>query len=234
MARRMFTDEITSSDAFLDMPEGGQNLYFHLGMNADDDGFIGNPKMIMRAIRSSEDSYKLLIAKKFILPFDSGVCVIKHWKMNNQIRKDRYTETKYLPEKLSLFVKSNGAYTLSQDKGLPVPKGHFAVAEIESGNQSATSRQPSIGKDSIGKDSIEVGVAEAPQTSTKKFQKPTVEEIQDYITEKGYKVDAHRFWHFYESKGWKIGKNPMVSWKSGVATWAKDDKAITKNNYEKI
>jgi len=98
-------------------------------------------------------------------------------------------------------------------------------------NENATLEENRIEENRIDNSN---SVAEAPQTSTKKFQKPTVEEIQDYITEKGYKVDAHRFWHFYESKGWKIGKNPMVSWKSGVATWAKDDKAIKKNNYVKI
>ena len=165
MARRMFSDEITSSDAFLEMPDSAQNLYFHLGMNADDDGFIGSPKMVMRVIRAGEDNYKLLVAKRFILHFEKGICVVKHWRINNQIRKDRYKETRYLDEKSQLFIKENGGYTLNPQKGLPIPRGHFAtdeIKEIESGNQSATNRQPSIGKVSIGKVSKDTIGVELP------------------------------------------------------------------------
>ena len=154
----MFSDEITTSDAFLDMPSGSQLLYFHLGMSADDDGFVANPKMIMRVIGASEDEYKILIAKKFILVFQNGVCVIKHWRVNNQIRKDRYSETKYIDQKRDLFVRENGAYTMNPNNALPVPKGHFSTDEIkdelEDGNHLATKRQPSIGKDRLVEDSI--------------------------------------------------------------------------------
>jgi len=159
MARRMFSDDITSSDAFLEMPDSAQNLYFHLGMSADDDGFIGSPKMVMRVIRAGEDDYKILVAKKFILHFEKGICVVKHWRINNQIRKDRYTPTKYLDEKSTLFIKENGAYTQNATKGLPVPKGHFTTSDMESGNQPATNGQPSIGKVSkvkVSKDNKEV------------------------------------------------------------------------------
>lgn len=150
----MFSDEITTSDAFLDMPTESQNLYFHLGMNADDDGFFSNPKMIQRVLGASDDSLKILFAKKFLISFENGICVVKHWRINNQIRKDRYTPTKYLTEKTSLFIKENGAYTQDENKGLPVPKGHFGTKDIdviEHGNQLATTRQPSIGKVSIDK-----------------------------------------------------------------------------------
>lgn len=158
----MFSDEITSSDAFLDMPSTSQLLYYHLGMNADDDGFIASPKMVMRMIGSSQNDYEILMAKKFIIHFqDRGICVVKHWRINNKIRKDRYSETKYLPEKLSLFIKENGAYTQTENKGLPVPKGHFTVSEIEDGNQVATTRQPSIGKVRIGKDRKDTVVDES-------------------------------------------------------------------------
>ena len=103
----MFSDEITTTDAFLDLPKGSQLLYFHLGMSADDDGFVANPKMTMRVIGSSEDELKVLFAKKFLLPFSNGVCVVKHWRINNQLRKDRYTETKYTKEKEQLEVVKN-------------------------------------------------------------------------------------------------------------------------------
>lgn len=109
--RRMFSQQITDSDSFLDMPLSAQALYFHLGMTADDDGFVNNPKRIQRLIGANEDDLKLLIAKKFIIAFETGVVVIKHWKINNYIPKDRYTPTVYTDEKALISEKSNRAYT---------------------------------------------------------------------------------------------------------------------------
>jgi hypothetical protein len=151
MSRRMFSDEITSTDAFLDLPKGSQLLYFHLGMSADDDGFVANPKMIMRVIGSSEDELKVLFAKKFLLAFDNGVCVVKHWRINNYIRKDIYKETKYINEKNSLFIRENGSYSFNPDGALPLPKGHFTVKDTDFVDASCTSRALSIGKVRLGK-----------------------------------------------------------------------------------
>jgi hypothetical protein len=109
--RRMFALKIIDSDAFLDMPQSTQNLYFHLSMRADDDGFISNPKKIMRMIVASDDDLRILAAKRFILTFDTGIVVIKHWRIHNYIAKDRYTPTIYKEEKEKLFLKSNGSYT---------------------------------------------------------------------------------------------------------------------------
>ena len=109
--RRMFAKTIIDSDAFIDMPLSTQALYFHLSMRADDDGFINNPKKIMRMIGASDDDFKVLCVKKFIIPFDSGIVVIKHWKIHNYIQKDRYKATVYSEEKAKLGVKENGAYT---------------------------------------------------------------------------------------------------------------------------
>lgn len=114
--KRMFSIKIVDSDAFLDMPLSTQCLYFHLNMRADDDGFIGNPKKIMRIVGSSEDDLKLLIAKRFILIFNDGVIVIKHWRMHNCIQSDRYTPTVYQDEKNMLFLKKNKSYTLDSTK----------------------------------------------------------------------------------------------------------------------
>jgi hypothetical protein len=93
--RRMFAKTIIDSDAFLDMPLSTQSLYFHLSMRADDDGFNNNPKKVQRMIGASDDDLKILIMKKFIIPFDNGIIVIKHWKIHNYIQKDRYRETIY-------------------------------------------------------------------------------------------------------------------------------------------
>lgn len=116
--KRMFTMKIADSDAFLDMPLSTQCLYFHLIMRADDDGFIGNPKRIQRIIGASEDDFKLLVAKHFVLIFDNGVIVIKHWKMHNYIQSDRYVPTQYQEEKSLLYEKKNKSYTLDSEKGV--------------------------------------------------------------------------------------------------------------------
>ena len=111
--KRMFTMKIVDSDAFLDMPLSTQCLYFHLNMRADDDGFIGNPKRIMKITGASEDDLRLLIAKRFVLTFEDGVIVIKHWRMHNTLSRDRYAETSYTDEKKMLLLKDNGSYSLA-------------------------------------------------------------------------------------------------------------------------
>lgn len=110
--RRMFAKTIVLSDAFLDLPMSARCLYFTLGMLADDDGFVNSPKGIMRQCGASEDDMKVLLAKKFLLWFDTGVIVIKHWRINNYLRNDRYTETKYVDEKSQLVIEPNGAYQM--------------------------------------------------------------------------------------------------------------------------
>ena len=109
--KRMFTKKIVDSDQFLDMPLSTQCLYFHLNMRADDDGFINNPKKICRMIGASEDDLKVLIAKRFVLVFENGVIVIKHWRMHNTLRQDRYKPTQYQEEFERLTVKDNKSYT---------------------------------------------------------------------------------------------------------------------------
>lgn len=109
--KRMFNIDIVGSDAFLDMPHTAQALYFQLGMRADDDGFVGNPKTIQRIAGTKASDLELLVKNRFILQFPSGVVVIKHWKINNQIQKDRYTPTVYTEEYQSLYIKDNKAYT---------------------------------------------------------------------------------------------------------------------------
>ena len=157
--RRMFTKKITDSDPFTEMPLSAQALYFHLNMHADDDGFLNNPKKIQRSIGASEDDLKLLIAKRFILIFEKGVIVIKHWRMHNLLRKDRYTSTQYIEEKDTLMLQKDGSYT-EKPPELPV-----ATNWQPNGNQVAT--QYSIGKDSIGKDSLgECSVVPAATTTT--------------------------------------------------------------------
>ena len=143
--RRMFSMKIVASDAFLDMPATSRELYFQLGMYADDDGFV-SPRKVLRMLGCSEDDLKMLMAKKFVLPFENGVMVIKHWRLNNQLRKDRYVSSQYTEQKALLFIKDNGAYTFSESKGKKIEDGAWQP----DGNQRVP--QDSIGKVSIVKD----------------------------------------------------------------------------------
>lgn len=129
--KRMFTQKITESDAFLDMPLSTQCLYFHLNLVADDDGFVNNPKKVCRIIGASDDDLRLLIAKAFVLVFESGIIVIKHWRMHNTLKADRYHPTDYAEEFRQLGIKANGAYTFSQ---LP-PAIPETVAEDEENDE---------------------------------------------------------------------------------------------------
>lgn len=188
--RRMFAKSIVLSDAFLDMPMSARCLYFTLGMFADDDGFVGSPKGIMRQCGASADDLNVLLAKRYVLLFESGVIVIKHWRINNYLQKDRHKDTTYVEELSTLTTDQKGSYT-EKDKTKCI--------------QNVYTEKDRLDKDSIGKD--------------KYICHPTVEEVQAYITEKGYHFSAEDFVAFYESNGWKVGKNPMKSWQAACRTW---------------
>lgn len=211
--RRMFAKTIIDSDAFLDMPLSTQALYFHLSMRADDDGFINNPKKIQRVVGASEDDLKVLLAKGFLIPFESGIVVIKHWRIHNYIQSDRYKRTVYLEEKKMLDIKENKAYTLKNNEmdTRCIHDGYSLEAQVR------------LGKDSIGKVS---------KDKTKHFTKPTVEEIKAYCLERHNNVDADKFYNYYESNGWMVGRNKMKDWKASVRTWERNnyDKPKTKND----
>ena len=140
--RRMFAKSIVLSDAFLDMPMSARCLYFTLGMLADDDGFVGNPKAIMRQCGASQDDMTVLLQKRYILGFETGVIVIKHWRMNNYLRNDRYHTTTYLEEKDQLIIDERGAYTEADKVGIP--------GGIPNDNQCET--EDKLSKDKLSKD----------------------------------------------------------------------------------
>ena len=204
--RRMFAKTIVLSDAFLDMPMSARCLYFTLGMLADDDGFVNQPRSIMRQCGASEDDMKMLIAKKFVLIFDSGVIVIKHWRINNYLRNDRYKETVYEDEKQNLTVDKNGSYHL----GIP------------------NSGIPSIGKDSIGKDSID--------KYTGRFTPPTLDDVREYCRARNNGIDAQAFIDFYTARGWCLTKGVhMKDWRAAVRTWEQRNKPQDKlSNLERL
>lgn len=175
--RRMFAKTIIDSDAFLDMPMSSQCLYFHLAMRADDEGFLNNPKKIQRMVGASDDDLKLLLTKRFILAFDTGVIVIKHWKIHNYIRNDRFKPTVYEEEKAQLTTKDNGAYTFG------IPDDNRLVYQMDT--------QVRIGEDRVGQD--------REGKDTHKRSKPVVIVEQDEDDD-GFS----KFWEAYPCKAGDI------------------------------
>ena len=253
--RRMFARTIVESDAFLDMPLSAQSLYVHLVMNADDWGFVNNPRSIRRMCSASDDDLRILVAKKFILTFDSGAAVIKSWWVNNYVRSDRRHATRYQDELATLYIDENKSYTTS-DTGLPADM-FKPVAKVETfGSQLVDKRETPdcqlvvkrdtevrLGKDRLGEVSSnssrvdtqsnpKEGGACAPEQPkkrrAKRFVKPSVEEVAEYaegyiksrnLRSTGKTFRAASFVSWYDSNGWKVGRNPMKDWKGAVRTW---------------
>lgn len=191
--RRMFAKTIVTSDAFLDMPLSARCLYFTLGMFADDDGFVNNPKSIMRQVGACTDDLNLLLLKRFILSFDSGVIVIKHWRIHNYIAKDRYKETKYIEEKSTLMLDDKGAYTecIQDVYGLDT--------------------QVRLGKDKLSKDRL------GEETTTTEAA-PTLSEVYMYfrsIMDEDYIPEAEKFHAYNANRGWDC----LPDWKATADLW---------------
>ena len=219
--KRMFNLSIVDSDAFLDLPLSTQALYFHLTMRADDDGFISNPKKISRIIGASEDDLKLLIMKRFVLVFEDGVIVIKHWRMHNTIQKDRYKKTNYIDDLKQLSIKENGAYTFVET-GCIQNGNRLGTKCIQNGNTD-------IGLDidlDLDKDLKETTTDVVVKKKQKKFVKPTQQEIAEYVKSLGKSLDVARFYDYYEAKGWLVGKSPMKDWKATVRNWLRNNHQI--------
>ena len=206
--RRMFAKTIIDSDAFLDMPHTTQLLYFHLSMRADDDGFINNPKNIMRMIGCKDDDLKILLTKKFLLPFESGVVVIKHWQIHNYIQKDRYHETKYKEEKAMLQLDENKAYTLMDTKCIQdVSKMDTQVRDrlelgkdsielddnIPASEEKSSTASAKANKHKYGEYKNVLLKDEELQKLQKEYQnwEELIKYLDEYIEMKGYKAKSH-------------------------------------------
>lgn len=201
--RRMFAKTIIDSDAFLDMPVTARLLYYDLAMRADDDGFVNSPKRIMRDVGASQDDLGILILKKFIIPFDSGVVVIKHWRIHNYIRGDTYHETTYKDEKATLELDENKAYRASTERLRVVDEPSTQVR-----------------LDKVSQDKVSLGNG--------RFAPPTKEEIVQYCEESGIKIDVDYFFDYYSGNGWKAGRVPMKDWKATVRNWYRRDQKGNK------
>lgn len=203
--KRMFSVDIVGSDAFLDLPHTAQALYFQLGMRADDDGFVGNPKTIQRIAGTKASDLELLVKKRFLLQFPSGVVVIKHWKINNDIKKDRYSPTVYTDEFQMLYTKENKAYTERN--------ANVSTLDTEpEQNVSTLDTQYSIDKNRLDKNSIEKkkhahGFFSNVLLTDDEMQKLAIEvpNYEDYI---------ERLSHYIESSGKKYKSHyaTILSW----------------------
>ena len=198
--RRMFSLDIVDTDRFLDMPSSTQNLYFHLGMRADDDGFVASPKRITTLCGCNIDDLNLLALKGFVRPFESGVLIITDWKINNLIRPDRYTPTQFQDEKKLLGMSDCNP----------------------SVNQITYQREPQVrlGKDSIGKDRVDNRERRTATPSSARAKPPTEDEAIEFFTANGSTAqEAKSYFDYYSANGWKVGKNSMKDWKAAARNW---------------
>lgn len=221
--KRMFAKTIIDSDLFLDMPVTAQLLYFHLCMRADDDGFINNPKRIMRDVRCSDDDMKVLVAKDYVIPFESGVIVIKHWRLHNYIQKDRYKPS-LCDEKNLLTTNKNKVYERLYTDCIQIDN-KMDTECVQIGDTDKIR----LDKNRLDKSRLDSSVsADTPTTPPKKpkkkFVPPSYEEVKAYIDEKRLNVDAQKFFDYYEAGDWHDGNGKAVkSWKQKCLTWDKHD-----------
>jgi len=211
--KRMFTIEVVESDAFTEMPISSQLLYFHLNMVADDDGFINNSRRMAKFIGCSNDDLKNLIAKRFIISFDSGIIVIKHWRLHNSIRSERKKNTQYQDEFKTLIIKENGVYST------------FV-------RQMSDKCQTNVSVDKIRLDKIRLD--KISKGGKKKFVPPTLKEVQEYADSRGRGDLAKKFFDWYEVGKWldKDGKQVQV-WKQKFIGWENRNPAPIKSNAQK-
>ena len=242
--KRMFDKSITNSDNFLELPDSSQILYFHLSMNADDDGFIDNWKSIMRMTGTKEDDLKILITKSYVIPFDSGVIVIRHWRMNNYLRSDRYKETTHKEEKKLLSLGENEEYLLQSVAGIPLVdtdknrieensidkysiknnfKQNLQCEAITKGSKERCLRKSSFNINGINYCNQHAReMIPDIEIQNEKFKKPTLEEIQEYCKERNNDVNAKQFFDYYEVNNWIDNKgNKVKNWKQKLITWEK-------------
>lgn len=205
--KRMFTKKITDDDNFISLPSSAQALYFHLNQGADDDGFNNQLSISKFKAHANDTDLKLLEDKNYIIRFDNNVVVIKHWKMHNTIRKDRYQPTAFQEQYKLLNVKDNEVYTLGcqvVDKRLP--GGCHSIVENR------------LVEDSIVESSV---VEETPPT-------PTLAEITDYIHDNNLSVNPNRFFSYYDERKWQTSNGKPIKWQQKLQEWDFDDKQKAK------
>ena len=204
----MFSLDIVDSDTFLDLPISSQALYFHLGMRADDRGYVAKARAVIKMIGASVGDLEALVNKKFVLLRDNGLILIKGWRINNYVQPTRMVETTYTEDLMKLFYDENNSYT-EKPTNNPVLNSCQQIVD-----KLAT--QDSIGKNSIGYlDTQESQKMEEDEV----LNIPTLEEIDSFVKENNYKVNPKKFFLHYNAQNWKIGERPIKNWKSVLKAW---------------
>ena len=230
--RRMFAKSVIDSDAFLELPVKCQLLYFHLGMRADDDGFVNKARSVLRLIGCTEADMKTLVDAQYLISFPSGVVVIRHWKVHNYIRRDSYKETLYKSEKNRLTVDVDGVYNLAVTGSSQVcDRSVTEPLQGCDGSVTGLSTQDRLGKDRLGKDRLgkvssdqvrlnqeSTGGCALPEHGAM-ARPPTATEVMIYVKQKKYHVDPERFVSFYNKNGWIEQGKTMTDWKKAVDLW---------------
>lgn len=244
MARkRSFSRDVITSTSFLDMPLSAQGLYFHLCMNADDDGFIDNSTSVARYCQATADDMQCLFDREFILPFPSSdVIAVKHWKRHNTIQSDRYTPTVYKFEISLLGLTKQGEYTFNEREanclateagaswkkvikdlerpgtGLRRPKRK--IIKDDKGNMVRQKIERTKGGYVAKTNHLDRGIG-TPVTIVvpRSFVKPTIAELKEYCEHRKNNVDVEKFYKYYESRDWFIGNKKMIDWKNAIRDW---------------
>lgn len=213
--RRMISNEVVDGDDFIEMPASARSLYFHLILKADDDGFVNNSRSIQRSVGCTTDDLKLLVAKSFLLTFESNVVCIRHWHIHNNIRKDRYRPTIYQDELSLLQINSVGAYEFND--------------ALQTDNQPTTNWQPDdnhltaqgrLDKNRLDKYKGSGGSNNPPLQPLP----PTLEQVVEYVAERGNKIDAEKFYDTYSMNNWLTTRGmPLADWKAAVRMWERTE-----------
>lgn len=203
--RRMFSLDVIDTDAFTDMAVSAQCLYFHLGMHGDDDGFVSSPRRIAKSIGCNVDDLKLLTVKGFIIPFDSGVVVLKDWNVNNTLRNDRYHPTIYQAEKASVQLNKAGQYELVVS---------MPTKRQPSDNQMEP--EQNITKRNVTQLNLENRADKPPRS---RFSPPSEDDVLSFFSAQGASTEAKSFIDYYTANGWKVGRNAMKDWKAAARNW---------------
>jgi hypothetical protein len=202
--RRMLSIDFCESDTFYMLSPTARMLYVHFILNADDDGFVDKWRTVLRCSRIERRHYVTLRDEGYVIELNERLIVITDWHRHNTIRADRYIATVYSKELQGLALDENKRYYKAKEEVLVatcVPQ-----SRIDKNREDKTREEKT---NSIG-------------DSQKRFTKPSLEEVKQYCAERGNKVDAEKWYDYYEANGWKVGKNSMKDWKASVRTWERN------------
>ena len=233
-SRRMFSKRLINSARFLKMPISCQALYFHLGLNADDDGIV-EAYNVIKTIGCTEDDLKVLVAKGFVNVLNEDlVSYITDWKENNSIRADRKIDSIYKDLLLEMIptVELLEKKTSTKKSNIQPNDNQMTTNVQPNDNQMTTNVQHRLGKDRLGKDRLgKDSIGEIQEGSkAKRFTPPTLKDVTNYCLERNNRVDPQHFIDYYTSNGWKVGKNTMKDWKAAVRTWERNGYDRPKSN----